>query len=302
MRITNNRAYDIFLEYIGSMGKLLPASSYLDTDDAYASNESLQALVTRGDVTISDYSVSDVGLTTVSPAEAHTYFKGLYVIPSWSAAGVITAGTPYSIAGTLEEPYNLAELYKLILRFDSLYTVTVDFSAVRGEVLLSTILSTINTAISGRGIAADDGSGHILITSVSVGTDSKVEVVDDVLSCHLILGFETPTVTPSTGRVATVTFNTLNPTGVGILDIPHNIKLYTTNVGMVLNTEFQIQRASNGVMATSNTTINTGTGGATTFEVGATPLVITEPGCWVDVDIPSTHPWAMKPATRLQVY
>lgn len=120
MRIVNNRAYDIFLGWVGKFGKLiLKNPGFLDIDDSYSQNEGLRLEVASGDLTVTsftadplDYVVQDE-LGPVTEQER----SGKTPVPLGSAAMSIAflpvfTSSNYSITYTFVNDVDPAPLHK----------------------------------------------------------------------------------------------------------------------------------------------------------------------------------------------
>lgn len=322
MKITNLKTFELNLGFIEPNGIKLAANASVVVDDRYSGHSSLITMRDNAIVSLSSYDMADAPsvspfasnpFDSVSVEEFNVFMKGLYQVKStWSKTGTVQASaTAYNIVNTVVSPYNLTSKYKLSFLFDSLYPVSVTLPT--GVIDLATVVATLNdnTTFAKYGLAADHTEGElhfIKISSKAIGVNSKVEFVADALSCVEELGFDDPTITAGTKTVATVTFQTVGPSGVGIKGITHTVQLRNkaaAGEGDTNSLEFTGQRVSVGTVTastlnTSELTIATGDDGVITFEV-TTDGVITEDGCWLDVSIPAAHYLAAKPATRLEI-
>lgn len=322
MKITNLKTFELNLGFIEPNGIKLAGSASVVVPDKYSGHSSLLSMRDNGIVSLSSYDMNDAPTTSpfslnpfdaVSIEEFNTYLKGIYQIKStWSKSGTVQASaTAYSITNTDSGPYNLTSKYVLSFKFDSLYEVPVTLPT--GVIDMATVISTLNdnTTFAKYGLAEDATEGElhfIKISSKAVGVNSKVEFLDNALSCVEELYFDDPTIVAGTKTVATATFQTVGPSGVGIKGISHTVQLRkkaAAGAGDGNSAEFTGQRVSVGTVTpstlnTSELTILTGDDGVITFEV-TTDGAITEDGCWLDISIPTAHYLAAKPATRLQI-
>jgi len=318
MKITNLTVNKLNLGFIGAHGRSIDGSGYLIVEDKYASHPSLGAMKDNGIITYDNFDVGDCA-STASPfdkdpygyltaSEFNNFVKGVFIVPNtWTKTGVPAASaSAYALAGTVVGPFDTTEKYILKITFDSL--VTVEVSLPRGQIDIATLVSYINldTEFTKWGVADDDGGGHLRITSRAVGVNSLVTMEDHILSAVEKVGMETCTVTPAVGAISTVVITTLNPSGVGVKGIRHNIKLYLTDVGggSVVSAEYIIQRVTVGTLVsgayTAEAVMDTGNGGVLTFEV-AVPVAITDPQDWVAVVLPASYYLAQVPVSRLQI-
>ena len=311
MQIKNLTANRLFLGFVGNHGTPLEGNATITVSDKYSGNPSLGAMIDDGLVTATGFDASDSYGTEpdyVTAAEFNATKQGLYVVADdWSSTGAPTASaTGEALTGTSTGPFDTTSKWVLRFLFDSLNEVTVILP--RGQIDISTLVDALNNDANFAmyGLAADDGGGQLQVTSKAVGTNSRVEFVDDIRNAISQVGMDNATVTAATGDIAVIEINTHNTVGGGLAGITHAIKLFTTDVGggSTVSSEFVIQRVENGViesgLGTAEVTIRSGADGGIKFEVAA-PGAITEAQDWVGVVLPATHYFAQVPAARLQV-
>lgn len=315
MKITNLTSGAKRMGFLGNHGLILPHSGSLNVDDKHASHPSLHQMQRDGLVSLDNFSINDAPSADpfregqgdyVSVVEFNESMKGLYVIPDgWAMADSPDAtATPMILVGSDVGPFDTSALNFLKIKFDGLNTVLVELP--KGQLDIATLVTTLNddTEFAKYGVAVDDGGGKLKITSNALGVNSSIEFIDEARSAIAKVFMLVPAeITLPEGAVGTITFDTHNPVGNGLVGVEHTVTLYDASTGGSEVTTYQIQRVTKGeIISGINDTqavIESGEDGEIEFEVAA-PGTIANP-CYVDVDVPSTHYFAQKPATRIIV-
>ncbi len=320
MIIKNISGEEICMSFVGTNGVTLQINQEVSIEDKYAGHESLKAMIEDGIVTRTSYSVSDdrpgedINYTPdyMSSAEFNSLASGMFRVgDDWTSVGTIQASaTPFVLTGTVVGPFNTSTNNVLHFKFDGINTQKALVHLPQGQLDVDTLKNALNSnadfakyGVADKVQIGTSGTYNITITSKAVGINSKVEILDNIISADLIIGLRDGVETVGTLTTATITINTYNPTGVTMAGLTHTVKLYTLDTpSSVVTTEFQIQRVAKGTVQgtlfTNSAILTTDENGQLEFEIAAASAITT--GCYVAIDLPETFYLANIPATRLQ--
>lgn len=313
--------------FISSQGIVLAGNDSMIIDDKYRGHTSLENMRATGKISISEFSVNDPLLdsrfsndpyNSVSSPEFNSFARGIYaVLDTWEVEESIEVhNTHYTMRNTLPGPFDLSSKNVLFFRFDSLESEDVTVELPKGIMDLATLVALLNrnTDFAELAVASSttiDEVDYLLITTNSIGTNAKVELLTtDISSAHEIVGLEEPVVVAPTLTCAVVTFKTIGPTNQGIAGVEHKVQLRkkaaSSEEGDGNSSEYFAQRVTSGdieldQLFLSEFTVLSGDDGFVTFEVGTTSAAPTEDGCWLDISLPTNYFLAQKPSTRLQI-